>query len=131
MDILILLGYLVTILSGLKLVELCMRRMFLPYSKSRCVLLTGCDTGIGNSLAQELDKRGVRVFASCLTDEGVTKLSEKCSSNAVVFRLDVTRDDEIQNAVNLVKSKLSDDEGGWFFVTSRVHDCMEINLYFL
>jgi retinol dehydrogenase-16 len=112
MDLLIFIGYLVTILCCLKLVEFFMRRIFLPYSKYRCVLVTGCDTGFGHCLAQELDKKGVRVFASCLTEEGVRNLTEKCSSNAVVFRLDVTSDDSIQNAVTVVKSKLSSDEGG-------------------
>ncbi|XP_061193049.1 short-chain dehydrogenase/reductase family 9C member 7-like [Saccostrea echinata] len=117
MDLLTLLGGLVVILCILKSVELYMRTIFLD-TKNKCVLVTGCDTGFGHLLAQELDKRGIRVFASCLTEEGEKRLLEKCSSKAVVFRLDVTKEESIQNAVYLVKAKLAGDEVLWGLVNN-------------
>ncbi|XP_062593506.1 retinol dehydrogenase 7-like [Saccostrea cucullata] len=117
MDLLTLLGCLVVLFFVLKLVELYMRTLYLD-TKNKCVLVTGCDTGFGHLLAQELDKRGIRVFASCLTEEGEKKLLEKCSSKAVVFRLDVTKEESIQNAVKLVKTKIAGNELLWGLVNN-------------
>lgn len=33
---------------------------------NKAVLITGCDTGLGNALARTLDSIGFRVFAACL-----------------------------------------------------------------
>lgn len=37
----------------------------------KAVLITGCDTGIGNELAKRLDSLGFRVFAGCLKVQSV------------------------------------------------------------
>lgn len=94
-----------------KFIENYLRSFYIENSPHRWVLITGCDTGFGHRLAQDLDKRGARVFAGCLTEEGEKRLGEKCSDNVVIFRLDVTRKDSIQNAVNLVRSRLAEKEG--------------------
>lgn len=94
-----------------KFIENYLRSFYIENSPLRWVLITGCDTGFGHRLAQDLDKRGARVFAGCLTEEGEKRLGEKCSDNVVIFRLDVTRKDSIQNAVNLVRSRLAEKEG--------------------
>lgn len=94
-----------------KFIENYLRSFYIENSPHRWVLITGCDTGFGHRLAQDLDKRGARVFAGCFTEEGEKKLGEKCSDNVVIFRLDVTREDSIQNAVNLVRSRLGEKEG--------------------
>ena len=99
-----------------KLIENYLRSLYIDSSRSRWVLVTGCDTGFGHRLTLDLDKRGARVFAGCLTAEGEKRLKEKCSENIVTFRLDVTREDSIQNAVNLVSSTLAEKEGNFFFV---------------
>ncbi|KFP17554.1 Retinol dehydrogenase 3, partial [Egretta garzetta] len=43
------------------------------------VFITGCDTGLGNSLAKWLDKRGFCVIAACATEKGGQEL-QSCSS---------------------------------------------------
>ena len=83
-----------------------MRSLWLNDLHSRCVLITGCDTGFGNLLARNLDKRGVTVFAGCLTEQGVKELHEKCSSHLKAFRLDVTSDEDVQRAFDFVQGNL-------------------------
>lgn len=77
----------IAILVILKLTELYLRTIYLQDLQNKCVLVTGCDSGFSHLLAQELDKRGVRVFAGCLTGDGQTTLTKKCSSNASFFVL--------------------------------------------
>lgn len=101
-----------------KFIENYLRSFYIENSPHRWVLITGCDTGFGHRLAQDLDKRGARVFAGCLTEEGEKRLGEKCSDNVVIFRLDVTRKDSIQNAVNLVRSRLAEKEVLWAVVNN-------------
>lgn len=43
------------------------------------VFITGCDTGLGNSLAKWLDKKGFCVIAACATEKGSQEL-QCCSS---------------------------------------------------
>ncbi|XP_062599877.1 retinol dehydrogenase 16-like [Saccostrea cucullata] len=78
--------------------------------------VAGCDTGFGHLLAQELDKKGIRVFASSLTEKGEKNLLETCSSKSVVFRLDVTKEESIHNAINLVRTNLAGNEVLWGLV---------------
>lgn len=102
------------LLAICKFIENYLRSISIQNTHNKCVLVTGCDTGFGHRLAQELDKRGTRVFAGCFTEEGKKRLTGKCSADAVIFRLDVTKEDSIQNAVNLVQSELRQDEGKCF-----------------
>ncbi|XP_073470650.1 17-beta-hydroxysteroid dehydrogenase type 6-like [Aquarana catesbeiana] len=44
------------------------------------VFITGCDSGFGNLLAKQLDKRGMKVLASCLTETGAENLKTETSS---------------------------------------------------
>ncbi|CAF3700169.1 unnamed protein product [Rotaria socialis] len=55
------------------------------------ILISGCDTGFGHGLAIELDRQGFNVLA--------------LSSRASVFRLDITKQDDIDAAFELVKEK--------------------------
>jgi hypothetical protein len=68
----------------------------------------GCDSGFGHELAKCLDKLGVTVFAGCLFPEsvGVTELKSVCSDKLHVLRLDVTKKEHIQNAVETIKNSL-------------------------
>jgi retinol dehydrogenase-16 len=102
------------LLAICKVIENYLRSISIQEAHTKCVLVTGCDSGFGHRLAQELDKRGTRVFAGCLTEDGKKRLTEKCSKEAVIFHLDVTKEDSIQNAVNLVQSELRKDEGKYF-----------------
>ena len=78
--------------------------------RHRYVLITGCDTGFGNLLARTLDKKGVPVFASCLTELGMRELREKCSSRLKAFQLDVTSNDGINRSFDFVQENI--ENGG-------------------
>ncbi|CAF2124523.1 unnamed protein product [Rotaria magnacalcarata] len=69
------------------------------------IFISGCDTGFGHGLAIKLDKQGFNVLAGVFTSDNVTSLREKLSSRATVFRLDITKEEDIEAAFQLVKQK--------------------------
>ncbi|XP_033979961.1 D-beta-hydroxybutyrate dehydrogenase, mitochondrial [Trematomus bernacchii] len=92
------------------------------------VLITGCDSGFGHQLARVLDDKGFVVFAGCLAPEGpgAQSLAEKSSSNLKVLKLDVTIDEEVQQAKKTVLENLP-DKGLWAVVSNAgITDWAEI-----
>jgi len=77
----------------------------------KAVLITGCDTGFGNSLAQELDSKGYTVFATCYDSDckGAQDLVKKCSQRLKVLKMDVTKDEDVNEAVLYVKKQLENN----------------------
>ena len=75
--------------------------------RGKYVLISGCDTGIGHSLALELDHRGFHVLAGVYNGDSKQILSDRLSSRATVFTLDITCQQDIDAAFTLVKSKTS------------------------
>ena len=69
------------------------------------VFITGCDSGFGHALALALDKQGFHVFAAVLNTNNQSDLQQKLSSNATVFQLDITKDEEVDNAYELVRKR--------------------------
>ncbi|CAF3721711.1 unnamed protein product [Rotaria sp. Silwood1] len=69
------------------------------------VLITGCDTGFGHALAIELDKQGFNVLAGVYIFDNVITLKNKLSSNATIFRLDITNEEDINATYELVQNK--------------------------
>jgi 11-cis-retinol dehydrogenase len=69
------------------------------------VLISGCDTGFGNSLAIDLDKQGFNVFAGVYSADNKATLVKQLSSRANVFLLDITRQEDIESAYEIVKGK--------------------------
>ena len=74
----------------------------------KAVLVTGCDTGIGNALARYLDKLGYRVFAGCLfaDGKGALELKRQCSEKLVVLQMDVTDEKQVTGAAAQVQKIL-------------------------
>lgn len=72
------------------------------------VLITGCDSGFGHQLARVLDHRGFVVFAGCLSPEGAgaQSLVGQSSSNLKILKLDVTSDEDVQQAKKKVQENL-------------------------
>ncbi|KAK3084902.1 hypothetical protein FSP39_021131 [Pinctada imbricata] len=101
-----------------KLLEHYVRSFWVEDIKSKHVLITGCDCGFGNHMARKLDKMGVSVFASCLTDQGMKDLQEQCSSNLKVLKLNVTNDEDIENAVKFVEKNIGPGESLWSIVNN-------------
>ncbi len=82
------------------------------------MLITGCDTGFGNLTAKRLHAMGVKVFAGCLTTAGCESLTKECASDSnstskhgvVAFPLDVTKEESVQKAAELVKKELGNSQ---------------------
>ncbi|CAF2946606.1 unnamed protein product [Rotaria sp. Silwood2] len=66
------------------------------------VLISGCDSGFGHGLAIELDKQGFNVFAGVYIPDSIISLKEKLSSRATLFRLDITKQEDIDAAFDLL-----------------------------
>ncbi|XP_078062357.1 D-beta-hydroxybutyrate dehydrogenase, mitochondrial-like isoform X1 [Mustelus asterias] len=85
-------------------------------SEGKSIVITGCDTGFGFSLAQHLHDKGFKIFAGCLLKdkggEGPQKLEDMKSDRMVVVQLDVCKDEEVATAVEFVKEHLTDTEKG-------------------
>jgi NAD(P)-dependent dehydrogenase (short-subunit alcohol dehydrogenase family) len=62
-------------------------------------------SGFGHGLAIELDKQGFNVLAGVLVPNNVISLKNELSSKATVFRLDITKQDDIDAAFDLVNEK--------------------------
>ena len=68
-------------------------------------------------MAKYFDNQGFRVFAGCLTakGEGAKSLESACSDRFKILQLDVTSDEEVEEAVKVVKEDL-DGEGKVFYL---------------
>lgn len=69
----------------------------------KAVLITGASTGIGRSAAERLAKAGYFVYAGARKDKDIEALNK--IDNIMAIRLDVTKQDEIDAAVSLVKKE--------------------------
>jgi len=72
-------------------------------NQARSILVTGATTGIGRNLAETLAGEGYHVYA------GASTASEKAELNAIknmtAVRLDVTKQDQIDAAVAMIRNK--------------------------
>lgn len=69
---------------------------------TRCILITGCSSGIGHHCAHGLRQRGWRVFATARKAEDVSRLE---SEGLEALRLDVDSSDSIAEAVETVLAR--------------------------
>uniref|UniRef100_A0A8C5MF69 Uncharacterized protein n=1 Tax=Leptobrachium leishanense TaxID=445787 RepID=A0A8C5MF69_9ANUR len=81
------------------------------------VLITGCDTGFGNLMARQLDRRGMRVLATCLTEKGAENLKKETSSRLQTVILDITDSQRVTSAAKWVFSIVG-DTGLWGLVNN-------------
>ncbi|XP_072828673.1 retinol dehydrogenase 16 isoform X4 [Vicugna pacos] len=81
------------------------------------VFITGCDSGFGNLLARQLDLRGLRVLAACLTEKGAQQLRKQTSDRLETVILDVTKTESIAAATQWVKERVG-DRGLWGLVNN-------------
>ncbi|PNI24265.1 BDH1 isoform 4 [Pan troglodytes] len=90
---------------------------------SKAVLVTGCDSGFGFSLAKHLHSKGFLVFAGCLMKDkghdGVKELDSLNSDRLRTVQLNVCSSEEVEKAVEIVRSSLKDPEKGmWGLVNN-------------
>uniref|UniRef100_A0A8C5MGI2 Uncharacterized protein n=1 Tax=Leptobrachium leishanense TaxID=445787 RepID=A0A8C5MGI2_9ANUR len=81
------------------------------------VLITGCDTGFGNLVARQLDRRGMWVLAACLTEKGAEDLKKETSSRLQTVILDVTDSQSVSSAAKWVAGVVN-DKGLWGLINN-------------
>ncbi|KAM6985034.1 retinol dehydrogenase 1 [Aplochiton taeniatus] len=81
------------------------------------VFITGCDSGFGNLLSKQLDRKGFHVIAACLTEKGASALASESSSRLKTFLLNVTDTASISSAVEFVSAEVG-DVGLWGLVNN-------------
>ncbi|XP_072264067.1 retinol dehydrogenase 16-like [Pyxicephalus adspersus] len=91
--------------------------LILKKVRDKYVFITGCDSGFGNLLAKQLDRRGMKVLAACLTEVGAENLKKETSKNIQTVILDVTDSQSVIAAVTWVSSVVK-DEGLWGLVNN-------------
>ena len=105
---------LIVILLGLYIIYCLYEHFFPPPSidpRGKYVLISGCDTGFGRSLAIELDNRGFHVLVGVYNTDNKQTLTDELSSRATIFVVDITCQQDIDAAFALVKSKTSSLHG--------------------
>ncbi|XP_053227967.1 retinol dehydrogenase 7-like [Podarcis raffonei] len=81
------------------------------------VFITGCDSGFGNLLARQLDARGLRVLAACLTQTGAEQLGKATSGRLKTTILDVSSTESVAAATEWVKGCIG-NKGLWGLVNN-------------
>ena len=83
-------------------------RQVVSHLQDKFVFITGCDSGFGNKLARQLDLRGLRVLAGCLTEQGAEQLRNQTSDRLQTVVLDVTKTESVAAATEWVKERVGD-----------------------
>ncbi|XP_055976147.1 retinol dehydrogenase 16-like [Sorex fumeus] len=109
--------YLVTLVAMYHLVCWYRERQVVSQLQDKYVFITGCDSGFGNLLAKQLDLRGLRVLAACLTEKGAESLRALTSDRLDTVILDVTKTESITAATQWVKEHTG-DRGLWGLVNN-------------
>ncbi|XP_046618366.1 D-beta-hydroxybutyrate dehydrogenase, mitochondrial [Neodiprion virginianus] len=82
----------------------------------KAILITGCDSRVGNALAKQLDDLGFTVFATFSNknenNEIACKLKDQCSGRLRVLQLDVTSERDIHSTFLYVNEHLPDGAPG-------------------
>ncbi|XP_005901774.2 retinol dehydrogenase 16 isoform X2 [Bos mutus] len=92
-------------------------RQVVSHLRDKFVFITGCDSGFGNQLARQLDLKGLRVLAACLTEQGAEQLRNQTSDRLQTVILDVTKTESVAAATEWVKERVG-DRGLWGLVNN-------------
>ncbi|XP_037702098.1 17-beta-hydroxysteroid dehydrogenase type 6-like [Choloepus didactylus] len=109
--------YLVGLVGLFYLLRWFRERQVVSHLRDKYVFITGCDSGFGNLLARQLDLRGLRVLAACLTEKGAEQLRDQTSDRVETVILDVTKTESIAAATQWVKEHVG-DRGLWGLVNN-------------
>ncbi|KAG8452479.1 hypothetical protein GDO86_004317 [Hymenochirus boettgeri] len=93
------------------------QRQMLQNLTDKYVLITGCDSGFGNLLAKQLDKRGMQVLATCFTEKGAEDLKKGTSSRLQTNILDVTNSQNVKSVAKWVTETVG-NKGLWGLVNN-------------
>ncbi|XP_068542882.1 dehydrogenase/reductase SDR family member 9 isoform X3 [Anas acuta] len=92
-------------------------RMKVTNLTGKYIFITGCDTGFGNMAAKTFDKKGFRVFASCLTETGAKELKAETSNQLQTVLLDVRDSDSVKKVAAWIKAEVQ-SEGLWGLINN-------------
>ncbi|KAM9321197.1 retinol dehydrogenase 7-like [Gastrophryne carolinensis] len=109
--------FLLAVLGLLLLYRWYRQSLILKNLTDKYVFITGCDSGFGNQLAKQLDQRGMKVLAACLTENGAENLRKETSSRLQTVILDVSNSLSVSSAGEWV-SKIVKDKGLWGLVNN-------------
>lgn len=87
--------------------------------QGRSVVITGCDSGFGHSLALALVRKGWVVYAGCLSPQGCQALQDKAAGSAGSMRavaMDVTKQADIDRVAKQVAEECP---GGLFALVNN------------
>ncbi|KAM4044630.1 retinol dehydrogenase 7-like isoform 2-T3 [Anomaloglossus baeobatrachus] len=108
---------LLLVVLGLILYRWYRQSLILENLTGKYVLITGCDSGFGNLLSKQLDKRGMKVLAACLTVKGAENLKKETSSRLQTIILDVTDSKSVSSAAERVAATVG-SSGLWGLVNN-------------
>ena len=91
-------------------------RQVVSHLWDKFIFITGCDSGFGNQLARQLDLKGLRVLAACLTEQGADQLRNQTSDRLQTVILDVTKTESVSAATEWVKERVGDRGTATFLV---------------
>ncbi|KAJ9585678.1 hypothetical protein L9F63_002468 [Diploptera punctata] len=85
------------------------RKPMITPSEKQAIFITGCDSGLGFSLALFAHKLGLTVFAGCLQSKGTgaEELKEKCKERFHIIEVDITNTMSVSKAVDRVKELIN------------------------
>lgn len=103
--------------------------------------ITGCSTGFGRMIAEAVVARGGRVVASARDTSSLADLVAKSDGRVITPRVDVTRPDEIRNAVREAEAAFGGidvlvNNAGYGFIggieessDQEIHDQFDVNFF--
>ena len=74
--------------------------------QNKLVFITGAARGIGKSFAEAFAKEGAKVVIADINIEGATTTAQEIGSNALAVKMDVTKQDSIDQSVNTAVDQL-------------------------
>ena len=74
--------------------------------QNKVVFITGAARGIGKSFAEAFVKQGAKVVIADINIEGATTTAKEIGSNALAVKMDVTKQDSIDQSVNTAVDQL-------------------------
>ncbi|XP_074601788.1 D-beta-hydroxybutyrate dehydrogenase, mitochondrial-like [Brevipalpus obovatus] len=91
-------------------------------TRDKAVLITGCDSGFGHGSALLLNSMGFKVYAGCLSLDGLgpATLKSKASQpdRMILVKMNVTSEEEIDQAYNQIVSTMGANEKLWGLVNN-------------
>jgi len=84
------------------------RRSYWLDPKNKVIVISGCDSGFGKLSVRQLSRKGCTILAGCYTKEGIQSLNSEKPSNVFPFHLDITKQESIDNATQIIKQHCQD-----------------------